>query len=58
MNASLMWRMKELEDENRRVNKNVCGQTFKTQNYSGSHGKKVLNPSQCREIAMAAVTHK
>jgi putative transposase len=48
---SLMARMKELEDENRRLKKMYAEERLKAEDRCGGSGKKVVKPSRRREMA-------
>ncbi|WP_443640095.1 IS3 family transposase [Candidatus Njordibacter sp. Uisw_039] len=58
MDASLMGRMKELEDENRRLKKMYAEERLKSEIIQEAMGKKVVKPSQRKEMAQAAVSNK
>lgn len=55
MDASLMARLKELEEENRRLKKDARRGTAKGRDHPGREGKKVVRPSTRWEMAKAAV---
>ena len=54
MDASMMSRLKELEDENRRL-KNGCRGGVTSRRTQGVHGKKVVEPSARREMAIVVL---
>uniref|UniRef100_UPI004040112E IS3 family transposase n=1 Tax=Candidatus Njordibacter sp. Uisw_039 TaxID=3230972 RepID=UPI004040112E len=58
MDASLMGRMKELEDENRRLKKMYAEERLKSEIIQEAMAKKVVKPSQRKEMAQAAVSNK
>ena len=51
MDASLMARMKELEEENKRLKKMYAEERLKAEIVAEALAKKVVAPSQCREMA-------
>ncbi|MCK9505961.1 MAG: IS3 family transposase [Porticoccaceae bacterium] len=55
MDASMMSRLKELEDENRRLKKMYAEERLKSELRKEALGKKVVKPCQRRELAKAAV---
>ncbi|MDM5116594.1 IS3-like element ISAs22 family transposase, partial [Aeromonas salmonicida] len=57
MDASLMARLKELEEENRRLKKMYAEERLKAEIISEAMGKKVVTPSARREMATKAVAH-
>ncbi len=57
MDASMMARMKELEDENRRLKKMYAEERLKADRTGGA-GKKVVRPSTRREMTLRAVQHR
>jgi putative transposase len=58
MDASLMARMKELEDENRRLKKMYAEERLKAEIVAEARTKKVVAPSQRREMAQWAVAQR
>ena len=54
MDVSMVSRLKELEDENRRL-KNVCRSAMTSRCTQGGDGKKVVKPSSRREMAISVV---
>ncbi|MFC5481421.1 IS3 family transposase, partial [Massilia suwonensis] len=58
MDASLMARMKELEDENRRLKKMYAEERLKAEIVAEALNKKVVAPSQRREMAQWAVAQR
>ncbi|MCO4206169.1 IS3 family transposase [Aeromonas taiwanensis] len=57
MDASLMARLKELEDENRRLKKMYAEERLKAEIIAEAMGKKVVTPSARRAMAAKVVTH-
>ncbi|MCK1785061.1 IS3 family transposase [Pseudomonas sp. TNT11] len=55
MDASLMARLRELEDENRRLKKMYAEERLKAEIIQEAMGKKVVKPSRRREMAQEAV---
>jgi putative transposase len=55
MDASLMARMKELEEENRRLKKMYAGERLKAEIVAEALTKKMVAPSQRQEMARWAV---
>ncbi|MGQ9427659.1 IS3 family transposase [Gilvimarinus sp. F26214L] len=55
MDASMMARLKELEDENRRLKKMYAEERLKAEMVQETMKKKVVRPSQRREMARSAV---
>ncbi|MGD8380169.1 MAG: IS3 family transposase [Gammaproteobacteria bacterium] len=55
MDASLMARLKELEDENRRLKKMYAEERLKAEVVQEAPAKKAVKPSRRREMAQAAV---
>ncbi|MBA5226617.1 MULTISPECIES: IS3 family transposase [Pectobacterium] len=58
MDASLMTRLKELEDENRRLKKMYAEERLKAEIIQEAMPKKVVKPSQRRQMAKAAVENR
>ncbi|MGX9730137.1 IS3 family transposase [Janthinobacterium aestuarii] len=58
MDASLMSRMKELEDENRRLKKRYAEERLKAEIVAEALNKKMVAPSQRREMAQWAVAQR
>ncbi|SQC91439.1 Transposase [Cedecea neteri] len=58
MDASMMTRLKELEEEKSPPQKDVCRRTTESRDHSGSHGKKVVKPSQRKQMAQEAVRNR
>ena len=58
MDASLMARMKELEEENRRIKKMYVEERLKAEIVAEALTKKMVAPSQRREMAQWAVTDR
>ncbi|WP_323001696.1 IS3 family transposase [Denitromonas sp.] len=58
MDASLMARLKELEDENRRLKKMYAEERLKAEIVKEALGKKVVKPSHRRGMAQRAVRDK
>ncbi|RDL42568.1 IS3 family transposase [Marinomonas piezotolerans] len=58
MDASLMARMKELEEENRRLKKMYAEERLKAEIIQEAMGKKVVKPSQRRTMAQHAAANK
>jgi putative transposase len=56
MDTSMMSRLKELEDGNRRLKKMYAEEATKGRNHPGGQGKKVVKPSQRREMAQETVS--
>ena len=56
MDASLMKRMKELEDENRRLKKMYADELLKAEIVQEALAKKVVSPSRRKEVAQKAVS--
>ncbi|MEB3736106.1 IS3 family transposase [Halopseudomonas pachastrellae] len=56
MDASLMARLRELEEENRRLKKMYAEERLKAEIIQEAMGKKVVKPSRRREMAQHAVT--
>ncbi|WP_432468169.1 IS3 family transposase [Agarivorans sp. Z349TD_8] len=57
MDASLMARMKELEDENRRLKKMYAEERLKAEVISEANGKKVVKPCERRLMAQRSVAN-
>ncbi|TKG09547.1 IS3 family transposase [Vibrio breoganii] len=57
MDASLMTRMKELEDENRRLKKMYAEERLKAEVISEAMGKKVVKPCERRKMAQHSVAN-
>lgn len=55
MDASLMTRLRELEEENRRLKKMYAEERLKAEIIQEAMAKKVVKPSQRREMAQQAV---
>lgn len=55
MDASLMARLRELEDENRRLKKMYAEERLKAEIIQEAMAKKVVKPSRRREMAQQAV---
>ena len=58
MDASLMARLKELEEENRRLKKMYAEERVKAEIVQEALAKKMVRPSRLREMAKAAVADK
>lgn len=58
MDASMVSQMKALEDENRRLKRNVCRSQHAGRSASRGSWKKVTRPAQRRELAEKAVAMK
>ena len=56
MEASMVSRMKELEEENRRLKKMYAEAQMSADDHEGSALKKMVRPSQRREMARWAVS--
>jgi putative transposase len=57
MDASMMSRLKELEDENRRLKKMYAEERLKSEIIQEAMAKKVVKPSQRKELAQKAVSN-
>ena len=58
MDVSMMARMKELEDENRRLKKMYMDEKLKAEIVSEALAKRMVRPSQRREMVKEAVADK
>ncbi|MDX6851588.1 IS3 family transposase [Gilvimarinus sp. SDUM040013] len=58
MDASMMARLKELEEENRRLKKMYAEERLKAEIVQEALPKKVVKPSRLKEVAQDAVKHK
>jgi len=55
IDAPLTARLKELDDESRRLNEDVCRGTSRDRNRSGSPAKKIIKPARLDDVALNAV---